>query len=193
MAVGHSGHGPSRSPSRIGKRDPDRAGRGPCCFALVHLASPRGERRRSRRFLRWPSDGSCSQPNTSNLLANLEIHSCEGNFVRSFRAQSSRLAEFGSRGMSFKICRSMIWQLGYLRLDERGMRCSSDLVCSNSRSRTTRRIKIATQHSCRVSAIHTGTRSLSVASSSGARDLLARFEAGHFCSTFDHRPGTFAK
>jgi hypothetical protein len=56
-----------------------------------------------------------ANPNTSNLLANLEIHSCEGNPVRSFRVQSSRLAEFGGRGMSFKICRSMIWQLGYHR------------------------------------------------------------------------------
>jgi hypothetical protein len=34
-------------------------------------------------------------------------------------------------------------QLGYLRLDIRGTRCSSDLVCSNNRSRTTRRIKTA--------------------------------------------------
>ena len=37
-----------------------------------------------------------------------------------------------------------VWLLGYLRLDERGTRCSSDLVCSNNRSRTTRRIKTAT-------------------------------------------------
>jgi len=36
------------------------------------------------------------------------------------------------------------WVVTYdLRLDERGTRCNSDLVCSNNRSRTTRRIKTA--------------------------------------------------
>jgi hypothetical protein len=34
------------------------------------------------------------------------------------RAQSSRLAEFGGRGMSFNICRgSRLWPLGYVRCD----------------------------------------------------------------------------
>jgi hypothetical protein len=49
----------------------------PCRFALVHLASPCGERRRSRRPLRWPSKIAGANPHTNNLLANVEILSCE--------------------------------------------------------------------------------------------------------------------
>jgi hypothetical protein len=51
----------------------------PCRFALVHLASPCGERRRSRRPLRWPSKIAGANPHTNNLLANVEILSCEDN------------------------------------------------------------------------------------------------------------------
>jgi hypothetical protein len=51
----------------------------PCRFALVHLASPCGERRRSRWPLRWPSKIAGANPHTNNLLANVEILSCEDN------------------------------------------------------------------------------------------------------------------
>ena len=51
----------------------------PCRFALVHLASPCGERRRSWRPLRWPSKIAGANPHTNNLLANVEILSCEDN------------------------------------------------------------------------------------------------------------------